>query len=145
MAAVRKVGPPMVDGRMSTAASLPEAFGIGGSGAVETVAERGSEPVGSVLFGDECCSGAAGAGVGGGGGGAAVGGVASAGIASRCGAADGSGAEFWNSLDLALAPASEALGTGMTSGAGSVGATCNGPGSNVFRGDPGARIAGAGD
>jgi hypothetical protein len=83
----------MVDGRVSTAASVPVAFGIGefvgataigGSGAVETVAERGSEPVGSVLFGDECCSGAAGAGVSGGGAGAAVGGVAGAGIASRC-------------------------------------------------------------
>src|SRR5205085_10635703 len=117
IAAVRKAGPPMVDGRMSTAASVPEAFGVGGfvgatasggSGAVETVAGRGSEPVGSVLLGDERCSGAAGTGVNGGGDGVAGGGVASAGIASRCGAADGSGAEFWNSLDLALAPASEA-------------------------------------
>ena len=119
----------MVDGRVSTAASVPVAFGIGefvgataigGSGAVETVAERGSEPVGSALFGVECCSGAAGAGVSGGGGGAAVGGVAGAGAASRRGAAGASGAEFCSSLDLALAPASEAPGTGMTSGAGSV-------------------------
>ena len=64
----------MVAGRTSIAASAPEAFGIGGfigatamggSGAVETVAARGSEPVGSVLCGDERCSGAAGAGVSG--------------------------------------------------------------------------------
>ena len=78
----------MVDGRLSTAASVPEAFGIGGfigaaaiggSGAVETAAERGSEPVGSVLFGDERCSGATGVGISGVG---AAG--AGAGIASRC-------------------------------------------------------------
>jgi len=83
----------MVDGRMSTAVSVPEAFGIGGfvgataiggSGAVETDAERGSEPVGSVLCGDERCSGAVGAGVSGEGAGVAVGGAAGAGIASRC-------------------------------------------------------------
>ena len=144
----------MVDGRVSTAGSVPEAFGIGGfvevtaiggSGAVETVAERGSEPVGSVLFGDERCSGAAGAGVSGSGAGAAVGGAAGAGIASRCAAADASGAEFWNSPDLPLAPASEAPGTGMTGGAGSVGAACDGPGSSPLRGDAGAGIVAAGD
>jgi hypothetical protein len=83
----------MVDGRISTAASVPEAFGVGGfvevtasggSGAVETLAGRGSEPVGSVLFGDERCSGATGAGVSGGGAGTTVGEAAGAGIASRC-------------------------------------------------------------
>lgn len=133
----------MVVGRMSTAASLLEAFGIGGfvgataiggSGAVEIVAARGSEPVGSVC-GDERCSGATGAGVNGGGAGAAGGGAA----------ADASGAEFRNSLDLSLAPASEAPGTGVTGGAGSVGTAGDGPGASPLRGDAGAGAAAAGN
>lgn len=123
---------------MSTAASLLEAFGIGGfvgataiggSGAVEIVAARGSEPVGSVW------TGATGAGVNGGGAGAAGGGAA----------ADASGAEFRNSLDLSLAPASEAPGTGVTGGAGSVGTAGDGPGASPLRGDAGAGTAAAGN